>query len=84
MVIVLEKLFVMHLQACPLDFQQKFRKVYQQLKVVDKPTEIKGIMQVEKKLYKLVIDKSRIAIRVDGDKLIIGCFLYNQFYSPFD
>ena len=81
MVIVLEKLFVVHFQKCPDDFQARFRKVYQQLKVVDKVTEIKGVFPVEKKLYKLVIDKSKIALRVDGDTVTIGCFLYNQFYK---
>ena len=84
MVIVLEKLFIAQFLQCPTGFQQKFRKVYQQLKVVDKPTEVKGIMRIEKKLYKLTIDKSRIALRVDGDTITVGCFLYNQFHSLFD
>lgn len=83
MVIVLEKLFVAQLYLCPADFQQKFRKVYQQLKVVDNPSEIKGITQIEKNLYKLIVDKNKIALRTDGDTVIIGCFLFNQFYrSP--
>lgn len=80
MVIVLEKLFVVHFQICPVEFQARFRKVYQQLKVVDKVTEIKGVFPVQKNLYKLVIDKSKIALRVQGDTVTIGCFLYNQFY----
>ena len=41
MVIILEKLFILQLQICDLEFQNNFRKVYQQLKVVDKVTEIK-------------------------------------------
>ena len=83
MVIRLEKLFIIHLQACPLTFQEKFRKVYQQLKAVDNPSEVKGIEPIAKNLYKLTIDKSRIALRTDGSVLTIGCFLFNQFYrSP--
>lgn len=81
MVIVLEKLFIVQLQRCPVEFQLQFRKAYQQLKVVDKPTEVKGVIQIEKKYCKLVIDKSKIALRVDGDTITIGSFLFNQFYN---
>ncbi len=82
MVVVLEQFFIEQLQICPLEFQQKFRKAYQQFKVVDKPEEVKGVVKIEKNLYKLVIEKSRIALRYDGARLTIGCFLYNQFYNP--
>lgn len=81
MVIILEKLFVMQLQSCPPDFQNKFRSIYQQLKVVDKVIDVKNIYPVEKKFYKIVIDKSRIALRVENDLVIIGSFLYNQYYN---
>lgn len=81
MVIILEKLFIAQLQGCPLDFQKKFRKIYQQLKIVDKVTEVKNIFPVEKKFYKIIIDKSRIALKVENDVAIIGNFLYNQYYK---
>ena len=81
MVILIEKLFIGELKKCPAGFQLAFRKAYQQLKAVDKPTEVKGVIQIEKKLYKLIIGKSRIALRVESSTLIIGCFLYNQFYK---
>lgn len=80
MVILLEKLFILHLQACPVEFQQQFRKSYQQLKAVDKVTELKGVSKVGKNLYKLQIDKSRVALRVHSQTVTIGCFLFNQYY----
>lgn len=48
MVIILEKLFVVQLQLCDNEFQNKFRKIYQQLKGVDRVTEIKNIIRLEK------------------------------------
>lgn len=45
MEIVIEDFFKEQLQKCPVSFQHKFRKVYQQLKVVDAPTEVKGVTQ---------------------------------------
>ena len=81
MVIILEKLFIIQLQICDLEFQNNFRKVYQQLKVVDKVTEIKEVYPIGKNFYKLVIGKSKIALRIQGNKVIIGCFLHNQFYQ---
>jgi len=82
MEIMIEELFVLQLQKCPSDFQQKFRKIYQRLKVVDKPTEVKGIVQttVNKNHYKLYIDESRIGLAVKGRKLYIVCFLHNQYF----
>ena len=44
-------------------------------------TEIKEVYPVEKKLYKLIIDTSKIALRINGDTVVIGCFLQNQFYK---
>ena len=67
-------------QQCPLEFQKKFRKVYQQLKIVDSVGEVKGIFYVNKKFYKLIIDNSRIALSVEGDEVKIGLFLFNEFY----
>jgi len=81
MVILIEEIFINELKRCPESFQSAFRKSYQQLKAVDSPTELKGVVQLEKKLYKLTIGKSRIALRAQGNTLIIGCFLYNQFYT---
>ena len=83
MEIMIEELFVQQLQKCPPGFQQKFRKIYQQLKVVDKPTEVKEVVQVtaNKNRYKLYIDESRIGLAVKGRKLYIVCFLYNQYFD---
>lgn len=81
MVVVVEQLFLKQLQICPKEFQLAFRAIYQQLKVVDNPLEVKGISFVSKKFYKLKIDKSRIALRVEGEKITIGLFLFNQYYS---
>ncbi len=80
MVIILEKLFVFQLQICDNRFQNQFRKIYQQLKVVDQVTEIKNVHQIGKNLYRLEIEKSKIALRVSNDTVIIGCFLKNQFF----
>ncbi len=81
MVILLERLFILQLQACPVEFQNQFRKAYQQLKVVDKVTEVKGVYKVDKNFYKLQIDKSKIALRVNDKTVTIGCFLFNQYYK---
>lgn len=43
MEITIEELFIDQLQKCPVAFQQKFRRIYQQLKVVEKPTVVKNI-----------------------------------------
>jgi hypothetical protein len=80
MVIILEKLFVVQLQMCDHNFQDQFRKFFQQLKVVDKVTEIKNVYQIGMNLYKVEIDKSKIALRISDNTVIIGCFLKNQFY----
>jgi len=58
MEIVLEDLFVEQFEKCPAQFQEKFRKVYQQLKAVDKPLEVKNIVASihTKNFYKLFID----------------------------
>lgn len=80
MVIILEKLFVLQLELCDKDF--RFRKIYQQLKVVDKVTEIKNVFPLERNFYKLIIDKSKIALRVSDETVTVGCFLQNQFFSP--
>jgi|GEM_PF-1448299 len=83
MVVIIEQRFIDQLKICPPAFQLKFRKAYQQLKVVDRPEEIKGVVRINRSLYKLIIEESRISLRFNGQELTIGCFLYNQFYrSP--
>lgn len=86
MVVKIEPLFVLVLQKCPQSFQVKFRKAYQQLKVVDKPDEVKGIISIkgERGFYKLVIDKSSIGLRWSGTILHINTFLYCQFLNTED
>jgi len=81
MVIKIEPLFVSVLQKCPKEFQLLFRKIYQQLKVVDKPEEVKGIIPIkgEKGFYKLFIDKSKVGLRWNGKMLHINTFLYCQY-----
>ncbi len=83
MVIELEPLFMEHFQKCPLAFQEKFRKAYQLLKIADHPLDIKGIKasSVSNKMFKLLIDKSRISLQFNNGKLKVVCFLFNQFRS---
>jgi mRNA-degrading endonuclease RelE of RelBE toxin-antitoxin system len=83
MVVIIEPLFMEQLQKCSANFQNEFRKIYQQLKIVDYPTEIKGIKNVlgQKYFFKLHIDKSRIGLELENDTIIISCFLYNQYFD---
>ncbi len=67
------------LMACPARFQQQFRKIYQQLRIVDHPLEVKGITRTTDKFYKITIDKSSIGLNQKGQKLFVVCFLYKQF-----
>ena len=82
MEIVIDELFIEQFRKCPVSFKEKFRKVYQQLKIVDKPQEVKGITTSmhTKNYYKLTIEESRIGMLVKSGKLHISCFLYNQFF----
>lgn len=81
MAVVVERLFLKQLQICPKEFQLAFRAIYQQLKAVNNPVNVKGISFVSKQFYKLKIDKSRIALKVEGERITIGLFLFNQYYS---
>jgi mRNA-degrading endonuclease RelE of RelBE toxin-antitoxin system len=83
MEVIITKLFSAQLDKCPIEFLTEFRKIYQQLKIVDSPTEIKGIVTVKGKdnFFKLTIDKSRIGLEVENDKLYISCFFYNQYFN---
>ncbi len=83
MEIIISKLFFEQFDKCPIEFQKEFRKIYQQLKIVDSPTEVKGIEKytTNKRYFKLTLDKSRISIKVDKQVLIIACFLYNQYFD---
>jgi hypothetical protein len=49
MEIIITKLFSAQLDKCPIEFLTEFRKIYQQLKIVDSPTEVKGIVNVKGK-----------------------------------
>ncbi len=86
MVVKLEILFIEQLEKCSIEFQNEFRKIYQQLKIVDKPLEVKGVYKnkLNKNNYKLFIDKSRISLNYEQDTLIFTCFYYNQFFSVND
>jgi hypothetical protein len=80
MEIMLEERFIEELLFCPKGFQQDFRKIYQQLKTVDNPLEVKGIRKYKPGRYKIYIWKSRISLKVKGIQGYIGMFLYNEFY----
>lgn len=86
MVIKLESLFIDQLEKCSTEFQKEFRKIYQQLKIVDKPLEVKGIYKnkLNKNNYKLFIDKSRISLNYENGILTFACFYYNQFFGDDD
>ncbi|MFN0082545.1 MAG: hypothetical protein ACKVOM_08510 [Ferruginibacter sp.] len=83
MEVTVSKLFFEQLNKCPADFQKDFRKIYQQLKIVDSPMGIKGVEKFgyNKKYFKLTIDKSRISIKIEKNILMIACFLYNQYFK---
>ena len=81
MEVVVEDFFYRQLAFCPAEFQEKFRKIYQQLKIVDDPLEIKAISQISKGFYKVTIQKSRISLKTTGHKAIIGLFLFNEYYT---
>jgi mRNA-degrading endonuclease RelE of RelBE toxin-antitoxin system len=82
MEVSISKFFLEQLDKCPIEFQKDFRKIYQQLKIVDSPLEIKGVEKylTNKKHFKLTIDKSKIIMKVDKEILQIACFLYNQYF----
>ena len=82
MEIMLEERFIEELLFCPVGFQQDFRKIYQQLKIVDNPLEVKGIRKYKSGRYKIYIWESRISLKVKGYQGYIGMFLYNEFYTP--
>lgn len=82
MEIMLEERLIEELSFCPKGFQQDFRKIYQQLKTVDNPLEVKCIRKYKSGRYKIYIWKSRISLKVNGYQGYIGMFLYNEFYSP--
>lgn len=83
MVVKIEPLFAEVLLKCPVEFQLQFRKVYQQLKVVDKPLEVKNMVPIKggKGYYKLTINKSKIGIRFTGKAVHINTFLYCEYFN---
>jgi hypothetical protein len=83
MEIIITKLFSSQLDKCPIEFLTEFRKIYQQLKIVDSPTEVKSIVYVKGKdnFFKLYINESRIGLEIEGNKLYISCFFYNQYFN---
>ena len=59
-----EERFIEELVFCPKGFQQDFRKIYQQLKTVDNPLEVKGIMKYKSGRHKIYIWESSILLKV--------------------
>ncbi|MBO9620988.1 MAG: hypothetical protein J7539_18365 [Niabella sp.] len=84
MEIEVKELFYDSFRFCPKAFQLAFRKIYQQLKVVDNPLEVKGIVFISKGYYKIHLWNSRIALHLQSEKIVIGQFLYNEFYKNND
>jgi len=82
MVIEFEQLFIDQLKKCPASFQLMFRKIYQQLKIIDEPTEVKGVTKNKAKQneFKLFLGKSRIALKIENDILKFICFTYNEHF----
>lgn len=83
MEVIIEDLFKKQFQKCPISFQTQFRKVYQQLRVVDDPLEVKNISVITgfKNFYKLRIEDSTIGMQIKVGKLHIACFLYNPYFE---
>lgn len=83
MEVSLSKYFLEQLDKCPIEFQKDFRKIYQQLKIVDSPIEIKAVEKylTNKNYFKLTIDKSKIIIKVNKNIAGIACFIYNQYFT---
>jgi mRNA-degrading endonuclease RelE of RelBE toxin-antitoxin system len=83
MEVSISEFFLEQLDKCPIEFQKDFRKIYQQLKIIDSPLEIKGVEKylTNKKYYKLTIDKSKIIIKLDKGILQISFFLFNQYFA---
>jgi hypothetical protein len=86
MVVKLESLFIEQLEKCPIEFQNEFQKIYQQLKIVDRPMEVKGIFKnkLNKHNYKLIVDKSRISLNYEKGILTFVCFYFNQYFNGFE
>ncbi len=81
MEIMLEERFIEELLFCAEGFQQDFRKIYQQLKIVDNSLEIKSIRKYKPGRYKIYIWKSRISLKIKGNQGYVGMFLYNEYYA---
>ena len=83
MEVIIEHLFKEQFKKCPIAFQLEFRKIYQQLRVVDNPLEVKNVVanRHSHNYYKLRICKSRIGMSVQSGKLHIANFLYNQYFE---
>lgn len=83
MEIAIEELFISQLKKCRVAFQQKFRRIYKQLKVVDEPTEVKNIFASphNKNFHKLHMEESGIGLMLKNKKCYILFFLYNQYFE---
>jgi mRNA-degrading endonuclease RelE of RelBE toxin-antitoxin system len=83
MEVSISEFFLEQLEKCPIEFQKNFRKIYQQLKIVDKPIEVKGVEKylTNKKYYKLTVDKSKIILRLQKENLQVSFFLFNQHFK---
>ena len=81
MEIITNEFFLMQLQKCPVEFISQFGKIFLQLEIVDKPTDIKNIYTTGSKgFYKLKLQDARVGLFWDGKVLKIVCFLYNPFF----
>ncbi|GAB3430289.1 hypothetical protein [Niabella aquatica] len=81
MEVTVEELFSRQLAEYPKEFQEQFRKIYQHLKIADSPLEVKGVSRISKNFYKITVQNSRIALKVNVGKATTGLFLYNEHYT---
>lgn len=81
MEIIVQRLFVVHLKRCPNEFKQLFRHIYEKMEAAKTLKEVEGVEAYNnsKTHFKLEVDKSRIGIRLQGGKVVIVCFIFNQF-----
>ena len=69
------------IKICPQEFINQFGKIFLQLEIVDKPTDVKNIYSTGSKgFYKLHLQGARVGLFWDGKILKIVCFLYNPFF----
>ena len=83
MEIEVKDFFAEQLLSCPDDFIYQFKKIFLHLEIADHPLEVKGINPTNNTtFFKIIIDESRIGLHYfkPENKIVIVCFLYNQYH----